>query len=639
MAVPESLAGKNAMADPLPATAGPGERNSRPVVEISEGFVYAFLFAVFFLAFIFVPYWRLAPERWQQICLAASTTGIGIMWAIWSAGPTRLRLARRDVFWFLVIGAALWVISRKALAAGIPWRGDEDLHILQTLDCARYIVQRWAPSLAVAGVMIFLFLAWRAERLAPWLLIVSCLLSVGAAAGIGFEGAPLQNIARYPYFGKILSAAALIPFRPFSSDYPPEWMLRTTPFVAATAVAWLPMTWFRGQRSRSNPAPWEYCGIGLALVIGTLPLILYYSSLLYLEMPAVFLMTVVCFAAAELLESPPEQLRAQPAWYALLLIGFVKETALPFLLVFLIVRYAVQSRRILRAENKRRAIGEEVKIGVCVALPLLLYLAYRAFCARVRSFEPHPANLTDWRLYGVLARAYAQQIGPVLLMSAAGFALLAAWARPRRWSTLVFLVAALAAQNALHLVDFKNYVGYSRFSLFSAPMLLVPACLALDWTARRSRWVTGLLLAALLAGNLWLCPIEHDGSRKPGWGDPDPWHSVTDWSYPYRDVCRYLNTHHIGKGVAFVFQEYYYPVEYYLDSRTRFDVIARKDQWARFLETPVSRRPTVVVYHWRRRALPEALGECGYMVEKVFENDAGNKLVLLTRRATGEEPS
>jgi hypothetical protein len=369
--------------------------------------------------------------------------------------------------------------------------------------------------------------------------------------------------------------------------------------------------------------------VGLALVIATLPLIVYYSSLLYLELPAVFLMMAVCVSAEKLLTLPAAELRREASWYALILLGFIKETVAPFLLAFLLVRYAARCSEVLRTREWRRAILDEMKVGVSVLLPLAAYLMYRMLFASTRGFEPHPANLVDWNLYGVLARSYAQQFGPILLLTAAGFALLAA---QHRRVTIAFFVAALAAQISLHLMDYEGYVGYSRFNLFAAPMLLVPACAAMDWIARRSRGATELLLVGLLAANVWLCPIEPDGSRKAGWGDSEPRHSVTDWSYPFRDACRYVSAHYAGQGAAFVFEGFSYRVGYYMDSRVRFDIVIGAEELTKFFETPASRRPGAVVYHLRRVPLPKEFAAHGYEVEKVFENDAGNKLLLLTRR-------
>ncbi len=596
-----------------------GDLGDRSVIEIPRSFVCTGLFVVFFMAFIFVPYWELASEPWQQISLAASTMALGILWPVWSSGSVRLRIARKNLLWLLVVGVALVVISRRALTADIPWRGDEDYHTLRTFECASYIVGHWTPCLALAGVMVFLFFASRAARVTPWMIVAACLLCAGMIAGVGIEAVRPWTFVRYPYFSKILSAAPVILAQPFWGDRPPEWVLRVVPFAAAAGVAWLPMTMLR-----ESP---RWARVGLALVIGTLPLILYYSSLLYLEMPAVLLMTIVCFRAETLLKTPAERLPEELSWYALLLIGFIKETVAPFILVFLVVRYAIQFARIRKTEDKARAIWSEAKVGICVLLPLAVYLVYRTFFSHAREFAPDAANLIDWRLYAVLARAYAQQFGPALLLAAAGLVLLVA---KRQWSVLVFFVAAIAADNALHVIDYAGYVGYSRFSLFTAPMLLVSASLALGWTATKSRWVTALALIGLLAGNAWLFPLEPDGSRKPGWGDSEPYHSVTEWTYPFREACRYISARHPGEGMAFMFEEHSFWLAYYVNSRTQFEVVVGREGWAKFFGTPADRRARVVLYHLRRGTIAEELAEHGYMVEKVFENDAGNKLVVLT---------
>ena len=53
--------------------------------------------------------------------------------------------------------------------------------------------------------------------------------------------------------------------------------------------------------------------------------------------PAVLLMAIVAFHAEALLFDEVHEVLQHPAWVALVLIGFIKETALPFLAAFLAV--------------------------------------------------------------------------------------------------------------------------------------------------------------------------------------------------------------------------------------------------------------------------------------------------------------
>lgn len=74
------------------------------------------------------------------------------------------------------------------------------------------------------------------------------------------------------------------------------------------------------------------------MAVATIPTIFYYSSITYLEMPAVMLMTIVCLRIEPLARNDTSAIKQDVGWYALILLGFIKETTLPFILMFLAYR-------------------------------------------------------------------------------------------------------------------------------------------------------------------------------------------------------------------------------------------------------------------------------------------------------------
>jgi hypothetical protein len=117
----------------------------------------------------------------------------------------------------------------------------------------------------------------------------------------------------------------------------------------------------------------------------SIPLVFYYSSIFYLELPAVCLMFVVCLRIDHLLHSDFNEIRNDPAWYALLLLGFIKETTLPFLIVFVIFRFAILFLKLKKSgqnnfDEKQQpepnplkriyaVLGQEVIISLLVLFP------------------------------------------------------------------------------------------------------------------------------------------------------------------------------------------------------------------------------------------------------------------------------
>jgi len=192
----------------------------------------------------------------------------------------------------------------------------------------------------------------------------------------------------------------------------------------------------------------------------------YYSSTLYLELPAALLMTVVLFDAERLLTDTPEELRVRPAWYALILIGFVKETTIPFLLAFLLCRLAGRARGLRIALRSGRTLLAEAGVVFGVLFPLAAYLFFRELWAESSAYVAVPVHLLDPRNYTILLRSYAQQFGPLGLLAAGGLIVMLV---RRRFLVVLFLATAFFGDAAFHFLDQVQLIGYSRFNLLFFP--------------------------------------------------------------------------------------------------------------------------------------------------------------------------
>jgi hypothetical protein len=612
----------------------PATGSWRPVrhITLSRAATFSLLFFVFTLAYLFAPYWRLPPAAWQRACAAALTALVGLGWACAAAGAPSGSASGRSLLWLVAALVLLAVLNGPALASDIPWRGDEDHHIKVTSLLASLL--RYVPALAVVAAAPVVVLLLR-DRYAPRryavtkrLLVVELLVAAAVVAGVWLArmSFPMSLLARYPVLVNWLAAGPPLALSPFF-EVLPEASFRVVPLLSAVLLAW-----FCAARTGGRPAG----RVLYLLALGGIPVIFYYSSILYLEMPAVFLMVVVCLDIDHVLTARDEALRRRPAWYALILLGFVKETTIAFLAVVVACRLAARWREIRSHPRRMRETLIEARTVFCILLPLAVYLFYRGVFGDVRrTFSPHWANLSETQTYAVFLRAMGEQFGPAAILFPAGLVLLVL---QRRIRALVFVVLAFAACGGLHLLDDGRYLGYSRFLLLLGPLVVFGVHECVRWATRRSAiaLIIGLLLVA--GANLVLCPLNLDGARKSGWGQYRL--DISEHYYPYREALRYVRQRYGDRPVLMTGMHYAYYHSYYVGTSSRiaqrllpedtgYGDVAAVLRWAR------QNGYRHVLYHVPDKPSRMPLRPAGYEQERVFTNSAHG---LVLYRAVLAEP-
>jgi hypothetical protein len=604
----------------------------------------ALLFLAFDLSYILCPYWRAPVPAAGQTVLLVATAVLGIWWAHLAAGEHSFSWARIDAIALLLIGACVLALNARALLVGVPWRGDEAFHLGRSLWLLRGVLGKLLVPLVITLIVTASAFLVPARLGRSWLLPLLFALLV-ALQGVWlfvyrpFPPIPLttMGIARYPSFVSWLSAAPWIavfpwwrPFEPFSGRFV-EAIFRLTPFVASVLLCW---HGFRAVRARSIAA-----GLCLALAIATMPLVFYYSSIFYLEMPAVLLMAVVLGGGDAVLTLEPRELRRSNAWLALVLIGFVKETTLPFLAAFVALRLLARARA-LRPGVTWRAAAAELLVCFCAVFPLATYMLLRSLWGVERTLTPAFGQLVRLDLWRTALHSYAEQFGALALLALAGVAIVA---YRRRWLHAAFLVGAFAADVALHFIDKPWWVGYSRFNLFLVPSVVAAAATAVQAIAGRRATLASILLVLIAAANLCWSPVNWDGTKKPGWGQYDL--DTSEHYYPYREAIRDINRRHASDRILFAGMYYYYPVALYLDKGIRFGCSTDEAHRTRYPITTTD-DPTLLTQLLARAAqdgfdvvLLQLYGQTvpelpalppGFHQERVFENDA-HRLVLYAR--------
>lgn len=595
--------------------------------------------SLFGLVNVAVPLWMLPEHAWQRLAAAVLLIATGVVWAHLACGmvePVRDRRARRSI---AVAGALVLALNAMALVADVPWRGDEEYHI-QVVQGLVGAVGSGAPAFLLC-LLPAAYAHLRSRSVRDPLGVDATVVGV-TVAGLG--GAALSSglapdafrfpvlegtfsLTRYPLLVSWLAAGPAFLWDAVSGRFF-EAVYRVVPLLAAMALAWLGADRLAfGSRAR-----WVLA----ALAVATIPTVFYYSSILYLELPAVAAMAVVCLHAEKLLGMPAKGLPGLPAWYALVLIGLMKETMAPFLAPFLLCRLALQVARAEGAAARIRAAGEEARVAFCLLAPLGAYLLFRlGFGTDSRRMVVSLDSLTEVSTLPVLARAAWEQYGGAAVAAAGGAVVLGA---QRRFVLLAFLLAALATAVLFHLLDreAKHFLGYSRFLLPLAPMVLALAVEAVRWLGERRRPLADAVLAVLLLGNLAMAPIHLDGSKHAGWGQYRV--DTAERYYPYRAALRHIQERYPADRTLITGMYFRYQFTLYTGPTDRFAQLPvrlspahpESEAVAELLSFARSQGYAHVLYHSLGEAVHAPPEHSGFVLEKVISNSA-NFLVLYSR--------
>ena len=595
---------------------------------LPRSFMFACLFSVFSLSYLITPYWAVFQE-WEKVIALIGTTGLGLAWATLSSNRVALRIQRLNPLPYLLILIILGLLNYRPLFSVIPWRGDEDYHIWVTLS----LWKSFRPALAVLGAVFFawfLFGAWRENKWSyfPSLLLLLAVPLVGLSFIDLSEKKYFEVIFRYPFLIKYINAIPLYIASALGSVFH-EAVFRVIPFISIIILAC-----YCNQKLSTDH---RLIGLLFGISVGTIPLIFYYSSILYIEMPAVLLMTISCLGIEDLLKK--REITDCPAWYALIVVGFIKETTIPFLISFVLLRLIFRTLSLLPLGISFSDIVDEAKVIFCTLLPTSLFVAYRSQFDVWRKYSSDFSQLIDPEVYITLTRSFWDQFGPFIFLFFGGCLVLA---YRRHYRALLFLVIAFGADLMFHVIDDAGYIwiGYSRFNLFLAPIVIAGAYYLLRFLSdNRPRW-TGYLLVVVIAVNVILSPVNIDGTKKPLWGN-----YLSDTSehyYPYGKAISWMKDQHPSDNIMFAGMDYVYYFEFYFQKFEWFPTFDKKfvkrgegakEGLERILDEAGQEGYPVVLYHVLGVDMPEPADLHGFVLEKTFKNDA-HTLMLYSKELT-----
>lgn len=601
-------------------------------IQLPKSFISSSLLLFYILAFIVSPYWLAPQSRTEIFMVLATSMVIGVIWSYFSADYIELNINIKDVFLFLLSIVGVFLINYQSLRYDIPWKGDESFHINQVLRIIDFVPTSWFFIFLIVSI-IFLYFSWKRPVLGGVLggLIVLWIVNSYIRTGL-FSGIP-NIILRYPFVNYWFFS--LLPLL-VDSKYPyHEALFRIIPVISAGII-----TWFAVKRLNLQ----IFTALFWVIALATTPVIFYYSSILYLELPAAFLMMIVALNIKDLMSGNLGELRNNLSWYALILIGFIKETVLSFLFCFLLSRFLfflfsalVQKKKKKLAEIGFEYILKELPITLLVASPLLLYLALRTIFVDTRDFSPNLHGLLNMSVYPTLFRAFWEQFGLMFLFFLAGCVVLFL---EKEYKIMLFYVFTLFFISLFHVVDSFFYTGYSRFNLFILPVLFSGAFVFIKKIVFNKNILSVTIACLLITFNIWASPIYRDGSKKALWGNY--FIDTSEHYYPYQESLNWLAKNHWDDYILFVNNNFSYSYEFYFNqikwspNCDFFEGITVEEGFEERTIVSVAnvakeRNFDVFVYQVVEAGtlLPEETE--GYKLEKVFSNDAHNSLVVYLR--------
>ncbi len=549
--------------------------------KIPRTLVFGLLYALFLLCFVFTPLWNTLPGVYLKFLCLLMICLIGIAWA-WIGSSEMNLLSRSNVFMLILISSIALAVNIKSLTLPIPWRGDEDYHFLfakwissQMKLHLNYFLPFILFLIFISLPKIFLFyknsrdftLNYFSRINALYLILVFSCFTFSIAYISKNIHIDLYHVIRYPILIKYLTGLFvflfhIFPFQLLTSHLGNEFPFRIIPLISSSIIAYLAF--------QSLPKSFFPLSILAAIFVLTIPLIRYYSSIFYLEIPAVLCIVLIAFSLQDFLQNTVEELKKSKAWYGLIFLGFIKETVLPFLFALVFCRIIYQFILFLKGKtNVKDFIQNELKFIFISCLPLFLYLFFRFRFGNTRAYSPHLNYLTDFNLLFLQLKSLWDSFGFLLVLIIPGSII--AWKKNQKEKILFFSFAILL-EFLFHFLDNSDYTGYSRFNLFLFPSFFILGWELIIWISQKSpRWI-GIIFCFAIGLNFSMSPINFDGTRKPFWGVYSS--DIGEYDFPFREAFSLINNEYPEDKICLSGLNFPYFLDFYFSDKNKPEQIA-----------------------------------------------------------------
>jgi len=517
----------------------------------------ALLGTIYGFAFLAVPYWASGDGVARQALAAVALLAGGAVLVAtfrrlsgclaWSASP-------RSHLLFAALFAAALAIQYSCLTASLTYYGDSDYHTTSTLS----VIDAFArPSALLLAALALVWLEAFRRTGQRWLLAVAGLTFAALGVYMFSTGAPRTWYLRYPAAFYYLNAVVSVPVEAFRNRQfaYQEGFYRLLSLAVVVGIATLTALRLAVRK------PWGEAALAGVAVL-TLPILSFYASLTYIEIPVVLLMLVVLLRLEIDVAAFVEQGVAGPAILALVALGFLKE----HVIVFQAVVLGVVLLELLRARGLtwRTRMVRGAGLGVLALLPLAMFLAFRQGGP---PFTPNLQYVVTPANYAILGRALWEQFG--LLAPLSVVAWMVAWRNGHRLLCTVALILFAGYTLFFSCVNWPvvshlrvpgpRFLGHSRYNLYLLPGFLA-LCTAAAGSVRRG--LVALAAVVVLAVNVLLAPVGPFGAdRGVFWGDYTE--RAADLAVPYDEFYRWLAGRGTSPRVLVIGRAYEYQDRFY----------------------------------------------------------------------------
>ncbi|MFC1754717.1 hypothetical protein ACFL96_15190 [Thermoproteota archaeon] len=502
---------------------------------------------------LFTPYWLFFNHVSMGIMFCLATLILGYYWSgICSVQRLSIKRYHYKQIDFLAILFAFMLLNFNCITAGMPHGGDEDFHIANIWEIGSYVLlvfKNISVSIFDYKVLLLICLTFvlclclivlTKKAYAYALLFGSFFLGFGIIGNSAILNIPSlgYSITRYPFLTKWITLFLMPNYGQFIHQ---EANYRILPFLSAIFLSFL--VYLKSNRLQ------RVTRIAFSLLIVTIPTILYYSTMLYLELPAILLMVIALFDIEYLLTGSFTDIKKRVSWYSLILLGFIKETTLPFLLLFLLFRVIIRKDSLLKL--KLESIFEELKILFALLLPYIIFFWIRYKFEVYRSYNIAWENLFSFGTYLAFGKILTTHMLPIVILFALGLIILF---KERKFLYLCFLGSLTIIYFIFLGLDKPPFtiapslIYFGRHNLFFVPAFIVGAVTFLnsEFIGKSVRWVT---IFMFLIFNLAMSPVSLQGHKY--WHNNIQSRYIGEHFFRYAEAMSWLKENHNKSRILF----------------------------------------------------------------------------------------
>jgi len=444
---------------------------------------------------------------------------------------------------FLIVSLLVVLLIRPTLDLDFSYGGDEHYHAMSIVISQHLLITLFEspiPFLCIISAVLLICITYKYKKIkdnptVSTVLITISIISFGVSwfithTNIKFDNLSLERALRYPCSEPWISA--ILGFLDFSylRDYKVNGAGAINDFGTMRLLPSLSylLAGFLTYRSLLHTIG-SYVSAVITLIFLTTPILLYESTLLYLEMPLVAALLIVLLDSEKILSAPPNELKNRISFYALVSLQFLKESGIVIVITLIILRLLFRLKINKSNESNQKLLKGEFTIRLISVLGGLLYLVARAFTP-YRPYNFHPNNLLNFDLWGKglfqLLQQYHILVIPLILSV---FIYI--------YKKTKYVVTSLVVFSVLWFFFFledPKWVGLARFNLLFAPSIIVSGLYILAHLYYKTKKIyLYVFIFISLVLNVINIPFEMTGYRKDWGGSGERWYN---WSQCLSDI-------------------------------------------------------------------------------------------------------